>query len=64
MSAFEVREKLMKLDRLTYEDKSILAWYHVLATESDEPDEFFLKGTRICRPFFNAYLLGEVLTVI
>lgn len=64
MSAYEVKEKLRKLDRLTYDELCLLSWFHVLAHENDEPDVIYIKGVRICRAFFNAYLLGEVLTVI
>lgn len=64
MSSYEVKEKLRKLDRLTYDELCLLSWFHVLAHENEEPDVIYVKGVRICRAFFNAYLLGEVLTVI
>ena len=63
LSPDEVKDKLRALDSLNWNERQCLAWFHVLSPETSQEDHLYLKGIRICRPFFNHYLVGEVLTV-
>ena len=64
LSPDEVKDKLRCLGQITIGDKQVFGWYHVLSAATSDEDVFKLKGTRVCRPFFNQYLVGEIMPVI
>lgn len=53
LSPDEVKAKLRCLGTITYEDRQVFGWYHVLSAAKSDEDVFMLRGTRVCRPFFN-----------